>query len=116
MFPETSLQAFIGGLGMAKVRTANSRQVVIPKKFWDLLHLKAGDFFDVQVDKEKQTLIFTLQDVVNKAEAERVKWIKGLIQAGKENPVELEEDEITLDKNIKKQLFKEKYGPLKKND
>jgi len=99
---------------MAKVKTASSRQVVIPKKYWDILHLRAGDLFDVQLDKEKRALIFTQQDMVNKTEVERRNWITELVQAAKDNPVNIAEDEIVADKNIKEQIFKEEYGDFGK--
>ena len=95
---------------MPRVKAAPSRQVVIPKKFWDMLHLKAGDLLDVKVDEKSHSLIFTPKDVVDKVDVEREKWIKGLIKAGQKQPVAQDEKEITSDETIKEQLFKEKYG------
>ncbi len=96
---------------MTRVKVAPSRQVVIPKRFWDSLHLKPGDLLDVEMDQEKHSLTFTLKDVVDKTDAARKKWVKGLIKTGSDRRVELEEDDIVSDKTVKSQLFKEKYGP-----
>lgn len=95
---------------MPRVKAAPSRQVVIPKIFWDMLHLKAGDLLDVKVDEKSHSLIFTPKDVVDKVDVEREKWIQGLIKAGQKQPVSLDEEKVTSDKTIKEQLFKETYG------
>ncbi len=110
MIKQQTLTTHIGALEMPRVKAAPSRQVVIPKKFWDTLHLKPGDLLDVELDEKSHSLIFTPKDVVDKIDVERGKWIKSLIRAGQEQPVNLEEEEITSDKKIKEQLFTEKYG------
>lgn len=110
MNKQNILKINIGEFEMPRVKAAPSRQVVIPKKFWDILHLKAGDLLDVELDEKSHSLIFTPKDVVDKSEAERDKWIKSLVRAGQEQPIDMEEEEITSDKKIKEQLFAEKYG------
>ncbi len=110
MIKHQPLKINIGVLEMPRVKAAPSRQVVIPKKFWDTLHLKPGDLLDVELDEKSHSLIFTPKDVVDKVDVERGKWIKSLIRAGQEQPVDMDEEEITSDKKIKEQLFAEKYG------
>lgn len=101
-----------GGVSMSRVKIAPSRQVVIPKKFWEVLHLKAGDFLDVEIDNDTNALIFTPKDLVDKTEAKRKKWIKELVKAGSKGIAKIQENNIKADKKIKQQLFKEKYGKI----
>ncbi len=110
MIKQLILKTNIGEFEMPRVKAAPSRQVVIPKKFWDILHLKPGDLLDVELDEKAHSLVFTPKDVVDKVDARRGVWIKSLIRAGQEKPVDLEEEKITTDKKIKEQLFAEKYG------
>lgn len=41
---------------MPIVKASASRQVVIPKKIWDTLKLQAGDYFKVEIEKNRIVL------------------------------------------------------------
>lgn len=50
---------------MAAVKIGQSRQVVIPKKFYDELRLRAGDYLEVEL--QNGNLVLTPKELVEKS-------------------------------------------------
>jgi len=59
---------------MAAVKIGVSRQIVIPKKVYDHLHLSPGDYLDVEVEGDR--LILTPKELVDKRLADSLEDLK----------------------------------------
>jgi AbrB family looped-hinge helix DNA binding protein len=71
-------------------RIGQRRQVVIPKRVFDALHLQEGDFVEVTVERGRLAMrpkrLVDVADVLTKSEAAKVHQGEAQLKAGRSKP------------------------------
>ncbi len=71
-------------------RIGQRRQVVIPKRVFEVLQLQEGDFVEVTVERGRLAMrpkrLVDVSDVLTKSEAAKVRQGEGQLKAGRSKP------------------------------
>ncbi|MGO9095302.1 MAG: AbrB/MazE/SpoVT family DNA-binding domain-containing protein [Bryobacteraceae bacterium] len=88
--PSRDIQA-AGNAGLAALsRIGQRRQVVIPKKIFDAMRLKAGDFMEVTAERGRVSMkpkkLVDADDTLSASEAKKVRRALQQVREGKTRP------------------------------
>lgn len=75
------------GISAAVSRIGQRRQVVIPKRVYDALHLQEGDFLEMTVERGRLAIrpkrLVDLEEALTKSEAAKVRQGEAQLKAGR---------------------------------
>lgn len=79
-------------LTMPLIQVKKNYQITIPQKLRTVLKIREGDIMEAEI--EGSLIVLKPKSLIDKTELDRQSWIKGLIETGAKNPVNVSEDEI----------------------
>jgi len=86
------------GISAAVSRIGQRRQVVIPKRVYDALHLQEGDFLEMTVDRGRLAIrpkrLVDVEEVLTKSEAAKVRQGEAQLKAGRSRAWRAVKDEL----------------------